>query len=63
MSLSGPVQALGERKKSINGARILIIGIAYKKDVDDMRESPSLKLIELLLQQGRRWIITIRISR
>ncbi|MDD3581756.1 MAG: nucleotide sugar dehydrogenase [Desulfobacca sp.] len=46
------VQALNARGRSINGARILVIGIAYKKDVDDMRESPSLKLIELLKQQG-----------
>jgi len=34
--------------KSINGSKILILGAAYKKDVDDIRESPSLKIIELL---------------
>jgi UDP-N-acetyl-D-glucosamine dehydrogenase len=38
--------------KGLNGARILILGIAYKKNVDDMRESPSLKLIELLEMRG-----------
>ena len=46
------IQALNSRGKSIKGANVLVIGIAYKKDVDDMRESPSLKLIELLLHQG-----------
>lgn len=38
-------------RKAINGARILVIGLAYKKNVDDIRESPSLKLIELLRHQ------------
>ena len=36
----------------MNGARILVLGIAYKKDVDDLRESPALTLIELLREQG-----------
>ncbi len=45
--------ALGERqRKSINGARILIVGIAYKKDVDDMRESPALVIYEMLHKLG-----------
>jgi UDP-N-acetyl-D-glucosamine dehydrogenase len=44
--------ALNERKKALNGSRILMLGIAYKKDVDDLRESPSLKLIELLRERG-----------
>lgn len=39
-------------RKGLNGARILIIGIAYKKNVDDMRESPALRLIELLEARG-----------
>jgi UDP-N-acetyl-D-glucosamine dehydrogenase len=38
--------------KGLNGARVLILGIAYKKNVDDMRESPALRLIELLEQRG-----------
>jgi UDP-N-acetyl-D-glucosamine dehydrogenase len=42
------IQGLSVRGKPIKGARVLIVGVAYKKDVDDMRESPSLKLIELL---------------
>jgi len=44
--------ALNERQKSIKGSRILLLGIAYKKDVDDLRESPSLKLLELLTHRG-----------
>lgn len=46
------VDALNARGKGIKGAKILIIGLAYKKDVDDVRESPSLKLIELLMKKG-----------
>lgn len=38
--------------KGLNGSKILVLGMAYKKDVDDMRESPSLKLIELLEERG-----------
>jgi UDP-N-acetyl-D-glucosamine dehydrogenase len=41
------IDALNERGKSICGAKILILGLAYKKDIDDQRESPSLKLISL----------------
>ncbi|NVK57559.1 MAG: nucleotide sugar dehydrogenase [Alteromonadaceae bacterium] len=46
--------ALNKHKKAINGSRILLLGIAYKKNVDDMRESPSLQLLDLLLQKGAR---------
>lgn len=46
------MDALNERGKSVKGAKILILGVAYKKDVDDMRESPSLKLMEILLSKG-----------
>jgi len=42
------IEALNERKKSIKGSRCLVLGIAYKKNVDDMRESPSVELMELL---------------
>lgn len=45
-------EALSEQGKSFKGAKILILGLAYKKDVDDARESPSLKLIELLNERG-----------
>jgi UDP-N-acetyl-D-glucosamine dehydrogenase len=47
-------EALNAREKSLKGSRILLLGIAYKKDVDDPRESPSLKLLELLTQRGVR---------
>lgn len=46
------VDALNERGITIKGAKILILGIAYKKNVDDMRESPSLKLLELYSGKG-----------
>jgi UDP-N-acetyl-D-glucosamine dehydrogenase len=46
-------RALDERQqRGLSGARILLIGLAYKKNVDDIRESPSLKLIELMEQRG-----------
>ncbi|MHC4886081.1 MAG: nucleotide sugar dehydrogenase [Planctomycetota bacterium] len=48
------VAALNEMKKSVNGAKILLLGIAYKSDVDDDRESPSWKLIELLEERGAK---------
>jgi UDP-N-acetyl-D-glucosamine dehydrogenase len=44
--------ALNQHKKSVNGARVLILGVAYKKDIDDLRESPALTIIELLQQEG-----------
>ena len=46
--------ALNERGKSLKGSTILILGAAYKKDIDDVRESPTLKLIELLEEDGAR---------
>jgi UDP-N-acetyl-D-glucosamine dehydrogenase len=45
-------QALKEQKKCLNGARILVLGLAYKRDIDDLRESPSLTIIELLRKAG-----------
>jgi len=44
--------ALNERGKSVRGARILVLGLAYKKDVNDSRESPSLRLMELFEAKG-----------
>jgi UDP-N-acetyl-D-glucosamine dehydrogenase len=44
--------ALNGMRKSLNGSRVLVLGVAYKKDVDDLRESPSLKIIELLTARG-----------
>jgi UDP-N-acetyl-D-glucosamine dehydrogenase len=46
--------ALNDRGRAVNGSRILILGIAYKKNVDDMRESPSAELMELLTAKGAR---------
>jgi UDP-N-acetyl-D-glucosamine dehydrogenase len=46
------MEALNRRKKSINGSTVFLLGMAYKKDVDDSRESPSFKLIELLQEKG-----------
>jgi UDP-N-acetyl-D-glucosamine dehydrogenase len=45
------MDALNDRGKSLKGSHVLILGVAYKRDVDDDRESPALKLIELLLQK------------
>src|SRR5262244_4245231 len=44
--------ALNKQKKSLNGSKVLVLGVAYKKDVDDMRESPTLKIMQLLQGQG-----------
>lgn len=46
--------ALNERAKSVKGSRILVLGIAYKKNVDDMRESPSVELMDLLRDKGAK---------
>ena len=52
--VSKVVDALNDQQKSVKGSRILVLGIAYKKNVDDMRESPSVELIELLVARGAR---------
>jgi UDP-N-acetyl-D-glucosamine dehydrogenase len=46
------MDALNGEKKALNGSKILVLGIAYKKDIDDLRESPALDVIELLQQKG-----------
>jgi UDP-N-acetyl-D-glucosamine dehydrogenase len=46
------ISALNERRKALNGSKILVLGLAYKRDVDDLRESPSLTIIELLRERG-----------
>jgi len=46
------MDALNERRKSIKGANILILGVAYKKDVDDARESPALAIMDILRKKG-----------
>ncbi len=45
-------QALNGHKKALNGSSILILGVAYKRDIDDLRESPALTIIELLQKEG-----------
>jgi UDP-N-acetyl-D-glucosamine dehydrogenase len=50
--LASVVSALNQRKKALNGARVLVLGVAYKKDIDDLRESPALAIIELLQKEG-----------
>jgi UDP-N-acetyl-D-glucosamine dehydrogenase len=46
------VDALNENRKAVNGSRVHIYGVAYKRDVGDMRESPALDIIELLTRRG-----------
>jgi UDP-N-acetyl-D-glucosamine dehydrogenase len=43
---------LNRHRKSINGSKVLVLGLAYKRDIDDLRESPSLTIIELLREKG-----------
>lgn len=50
--VAGVVRALNEHRKALRGSRICILGVAYKKDVDDPRESPSFELMDLLLAGG-----------
>jgi UDP-N-acetyl-D-glucosamine dehydrogenase len=44
--------ALNKQRKTLNGANVLVLGVAYKRDIDDLRESPSLTIIELLQKEG-----------
>lgn len=46
--------ALNRERKSLNGANVLILGVAYKRDIDDLRESPALTIIELLQKEGAK---------
>ena len=54
---------LNESGKSMQDAQVLILGVAYKRDVDDKRESPSLKIIQLLRHRGAAVLIATRSSR
>ena len=59
---------LNERERSVKGSRILVLGVAYKKDCPDTRESPALQVIELLLKRGAKvdfldpWIPEVRVG-
>ncbi|HET6528410.1 MAG TPA: nucleotide sugar dehydrogenase, partial [Balneolaceae bacterium] len=46
------LKALNAHKKAMNGSKVLVIGLAYKPDVDDMRESPTFKIMDLLKKYG-----------
>lgn len=48
------IDALNDRHKSLRGSKVLVLGLAYKPDIDDVRESPSLELIELLKHKGAK---------
>ena len=50
--VASTLEALNQRRKSLNGSKVLVLGVAYKKDIDDLRESPSLTVIELLQKEG-----------
>ncbi len=50
--VASTVEALNRGCMSLNGARVLVLGLAYKKDIDDLRESPALTIIELLQKEG-----------
>jgi len=52
--IASVVGALNRQKKSLNGACVLVLGVAYKRDIDDLRESPSLTIIELLQKEGAK---------
>ena len=47
--------ALNEPRKALKGSKVLVLGVAYKRDIDDLRESPSLTIIELLRREGGAW--------
>jgi UDP-N-acetyl-D-glucosamine dehydrogenase len=48
------MNALNDQGKALKNAKVLVLGVAYKKDIDDMRESPSLKLLNLLIEKGAK---------
>jgi UDP-N-acetyl-D-glucosamine dehydrogenase len=67
--LERTAEALNKNQKSINGSRILILGVAYKKDIDDDRESPGYAIMKMLLDKGALvnyndpWVAKLKTSR
>lgn len=47
-------EALNDRRKALRGANVLVLGVAYKKNVDDMRESPAVEIMEILRKKGAK---------
>ena len=47
-------EALNSRRKSVRGSRVLVLGVAYKADIDDVRESPSLDILDILEKEGAK---------
>ena len=52
--VSSVSRALNQQGKAVKGAKVLVLGVAYKKDIDDLRESPALTIIELLQKEGAK---------
>jgi len=50
--VSAVAGALNRHRKPVNGSKVLVLGVAYKKDIDDLRESPALSIMELLHKEG-----------
>ncbi|WP_425589674.1 nucleotide sugar dehydrogenase [Guptibacillus hwajinpoensis] len=51
------MQILNKDKKALNGARVVVLGVAYKKDIEDVRESPVLPILNQLEEAGADWIV------
>lgn len=50
--VSKTIEVLNEKCKMLKGSKVLVLGVAYKKNIDDMRESPALKIMDLLIKKG-----------
>ena len=50
--IAATISALNRQKKAINGSKVMVLGVAYKRDIDDLRESPALTIMELLQKEG-----------
>ena len=56
------MRILNGHKKALNGAKVLVLGVAYKQDIDDYRESPAIPVIDILKENGADVDSLIRIS-